>query len=72
MGQKKTNQARKNEKSKTRPGQVNWRSVDPYLRFFKATDLGSISSLNTLTTWFDETNHYFGLVRGIKVFIIDG
>ena len=32
---------------------------------FKGTDIGSISSLNTLTTWFDETNHYFGLVREV-------
>ena len=35
---------------------------------FKATDLGSISSLNTLTTWFDETNHYFGLADDMTLF----
>ena len=49
--------------------QGRWRNVIRYSLYFtirlyfKATDLGSISSLNTLTTWFDETNNYFGLVR---------
>ena len=66
MGQK--NRTKSGKMRNLRPGQA--RSTGgpwiPIYAFFKATDLGSISSLNTLTTWFDETNHYFGLVRGIK------